>query len=57
MSKFKDEIDRICNNLERNAIEKMNQEIKESKAFNAGYVEACEDFHRALRRSELGECE
>lgn len=52
MSELKDKKDKyeeVADRLQKNADEKMNREIRESRAYNQGYKQACEDYLKELK--------
>lgn len=51
MSELKDRYEKICDELEKAADEKMGREIGGSQAYNQGYKRACEDYFKRLSRS------
>lgn len=38
------ELDDLCDNLQKNAEQRMLKEIRESQKYQEGYNQACEDF-------------
>lgn len=51
MSELKDRYEKICDELEKAADEKMSREIRESQAYNQGYKQACEDYFKHLSQT------
>ena len=46
-----DKTHEITDGLEERAKLKMNEEITKAKAYHDGYIQACEDFGKAMRQA------
>lgn len=46
-----DKTHEITDMLEKSAYEKMDSEILKTRAYCEGYVQACEDFGKAMRQA------
>lgn len=44
------ELESLCDDLEQKAKEKCKAEIEKANAYRDGYIQACEDFYRELRK-------
>lgn len=49
MSELKDRYEEITNNLQKRANDNMAEEIRQSQAYNQGYIQACEDYLKELK--------
>lgn len=48
--KWKKKVEEICNTLEQQAEEECVKKINNADAYKNGYIQACEDFYKELRR-------
>lgn len=46
-----EEAEKLCNELETAAGQKLNREIKTAETYHYGYIQACEDFLAGITQS------
>ena len=46
-----DKVHEITDELERNAEKELENSVKKAQAYKEGYVQACEDFNKRMRRA------